>query len=294
MLSIFLLALWAAPRFYRLIHVSEDTDISAHIDKVEHFLSTATPKSPRRIDSTSQLLDVVTHLENIDYFTFDPNGLPAVEWKRLGLSDRQIRVIKNYEAKGGHFRVKEDLKKIYSIGDSDYARLAPYIHIPVKSPGQEAAPPTEHSESAKKITPILKERTALAIELNTADSTDLQQLPGIGPVYASRIVRFRNRLGGFHHVSQLMDVYGFDTLRFDGLKKFVHVDTSLVKKIALNTADYEALKAHPFISPKLANLIVQYRKQHGPYRATHDLLQIAVMDEENFRKIAPYVTLSDD
>src|SRR5690606_19376080 len=116
----------------------------------------------------------------------------------------------------------------------------------------------------------------------------------IGPIFASRIVRFRELLGGFHHVSQLMDVYGFDSVRFSELKSQVYVDTAKVEKISINTADYARFRSHPFINHKLANAIVQYRKQHGPYRTISDLLGIAIMDEQIFRKIAPYLTLGNE
>src|SRR5690606_31487779 len=104
----------------------------------------------------------------------------------------------------------------------------------------------------------------------------------------------RDRLGGFYDVAQLMDVYGFDTVRFDRLEAHVYVDSGNVSKIAVDTASYEQLRGHPFIAPKLANAIVQYRKQHGPYQSLTDLMKIVLMDEETFRKIAPYLTLSND
>src|SRR5690606_10042026 len=107
-------------------------------------------------------------------------------------------------------------------------------------------------------------------------------------------VRFRDLLGGFHEISQLLQVYGLDTSRFDGLKAYIHVDTAAVVKIPVNLADYDRLRQHPFISNKLANLIIQYRRQHGPYRQMEDLFNIAVMDAEIFRKIVPYLKIVDD
>src|SRR3546814_26349 len=206
-------------------------------------------------------------------------------------------MIKNYEAKVGHFWKKADLAKIYAINESDYARLEPYIDI---KQVKRVEPPTvavSHRDSGGRAIPPVAPPAAprvLHIDLNDADSIELQYLPGIGPVFASRIVRFRDLLGGFHHVSQLMDVYGFDSLRFAELRPHVYVDTALVKKIALNTAEYQRFRDHPLINHKLANAIVQYRKQHGPYSAIRDLLRIAIMDEQIFLKIAPYLTLADD
>lgn len=134
----------------------------------------------------------------------------------------------------------------------------------------------------------------LMIELNLADSLDLDQLPGIGPVLASRIVRYRDRLGGFHRTDQLLEVYGIDSARYEGLCPYVRIDSTRVHKIALNTAGYDELRRHPYIGARLANAIVQYRRQHGPYQSLSDLLQIVLIDERIFRNIVPYLTLFDD
>lgn len=277
--------------------VREDTvDMARHIEDIERFLATASERKQSTVKSDLEPSEPTGVAYDVEYFFFDPNGLSVTDWKRLGLSERQIRVIKNYEAKGGRFQKKEDLKKIYSLHDRDYIRLEPYIRIPVTEPTPNLNAVSQNASSThveeKSMAADLSAR--VAIELNATDSLALQRLPGIGPVYASRIVRFRDRLGGFHDVSQLLDVYGMDTMRFNGLKSFVYVDSNHVKKIGINSADYEQLKDHPFINPKLANAIVQYRKQHGPYRSLSDLWQIAIMDDVIFRKIVPYLTLSND
>lgn len=288
-LGVALLLFWLIPRIYRHGWPAEHADASADMREIEQFL--AAPFVPVDRDP----------LAEITYFTFDPNGLPTADWERLGLADRQIRMIKNYEAKGGRFRNREDLKKIYAITDADYARLEPYVRIRRDQVhiGKDGGLPAERQVVAQPVhrevnTDQLVGRHAPWIELNAADSIELQELPGIGPVYASRIVRFRDLLGGFHQTSQLLDVYGFDSTRFDGLKSYVYVDTAAVVKIPINSADYGELRKHPFISSKLANLIVQYRKQHGPFRRKEDLFNIAIMDAEIFRTIAPYLTIAHD
>lgn len=296
-LGVLLFALWLISRFSPWDDSSQTTDMASRIEEIEDFLANVT-EQPRSsaVYAESKSIQQQAPATKAEYFVFDPNGLSVSDWKRLGLSERQVRVIKNYETKGGRFWKKEDLKKIYSLSDDDYTRLEPYIRIRSTDPKRNADiiprsalwVDTDEKMAAKDVSP------RMSVELNTTDSLELQQLPGIGPVYASRIIRFRDRLGGFHHLSQLMEVYGMDTLRFDGLKEHIYVDSSRVEKIEINLADYERLRTHPFISPKLANAIVQYRKQHGPYRSFSDLLQIAIMNERIFRKIVPYLTISND
>src|SRR5690606_16919999 len=124
-------------------------------------------------------------------FVFDPNGFPVSDWERLGLTEKQIRMIRNYEAKGGRFRKKEDFAKIYAISSADYARLAPYIRIRETTPvnGKRNAPSgrtaPEILAPAQLKPDAVPSDAPLRIELNTTDSLALLALPGIGPVYAS-------------------------------------------------------------------------------------------------------------
>lgn len=230
---------------------------------------------------------------DIDYFEFNPNHLSFQEGVRLGLTERQVRMIQNYVSKGGTFYKKEDFKKIYAITEEDYERLVPYISIPKVENSKSLSTTPKGSirlEGIKKEEQIAQ----LYIELNTTDSIALQSLRGIGPVFASRIVRYRDNLGGFHNVSQLLSVYGMDEERFQGIANHVFVDTSLVKKININTVDYEQLRRHSLISSKQANAIIHYRKQHGSFTTINDLLKIALIDKDFLLKIAPYLIVSND
>lgn len=282
-LVVVLLLLWLAPILYRHWFADERRNVPADIAEIDQFLAASKEQQE-------------TALIKPEYFLFDPNGLAAADWKRLGLADRQINMIKNYEAKGGHFWKPADLKKIYAITESDYNRLVPYIRInKLRTPSRANWPsPKSRAVQFGESEGTAEKKTAKAIhliELNATDSIGLQVLPGIGPVFASRIVRFRDLLGGFYDIAQLLDVYGMDSVRYRGIKDHVFVDTAAVRKISINSADYNQLRRHPLISGKLANTIIQYRKQHGAYQELSDLLGIAIMDAEIFRRIAPYLTI---
>ena len=296
-LVVVLLFLWGFSYVFPLRQRESRLDLATKVAEIDAFLATAEIDTENGGNMAAH--DIEETLD-VSYFPFDPNGLPVVDWKRLGLSERQIRMIKNYEAKGGRFRTKSDLAKIYAINDADYARLEPYIVIKSEMRAPKSGPDDIDLDRkwgrGQPMEPTaLRQTTEMpTIELNDADSLVLQYLPGIGPVFASRIVRYRDLLGGFHHVAQLMDVYGFDSARFSGLQPYIAVDTTKVKKISLNSADYRDFRNHPFFNHKLANAIVQYRKQHGPYQAIDDLLKIVIVDEQIFRKIVPYLTLDND
>ena len=115
-------------------------------------------------------------------------------------------------------------------------------------------------------------------------------MPGIGAKLGARIINYRNKLGGFYSVEQVGETFGLPDSTFQKIKPYLEVD-EMVKKININTAELDELKAHPYIRYHLANAIVQYRKQHGSFRAVNDLSKIMIMDAENLRKMSPYLTV---
>ena len=217
--------------------------------------------------------------DNIERFNFNPNNLPEEDWKHLGLSERQIRVIKNYEAKGGKFRKKEDVKKMYCIAPELYFSLEPYIQIPEnEKPAFE-----KYQLSTINHQPLL-------VELNSADTVELKTLKGIGSAFSKRIIKFRDALGGFVKKEQLLEVYEFDKEKYDEISENVFVDVSLIKKTNINIVTVDELKKHPYIKYNLANFIVNYRKQHGNYKTVDGLKKLDLVNDSIFTKLVPYLT----
>jgi len=202
-------------------------------------------------------------------FKFNPNNLPADQWAKLGLSGKQISVLKNYEAKGGRFYTKTDLQKIYSITPEDYKRLEPYINLPEQS---------------------VSKKTDEIVEVNSADSAKLTQIKGIGAGFASRIIKYRTQLGGFVKKEQLMEIYGIDTAKYHELAPHISINDAHIHKIHINAVTVDELRPFPYLNFKQMNAMVEYRKQHGDYHSMEDLRQIVILDAEILRKIAPYLT----
>lgn len=132
-----------------------------------------------------------------------------------------------------------------------------------------------------------------SIDINKADTTVFIALPGIGSKLAARIVQYRSRLRGFRSVEQLAEVYGLADSTFQKIKPWLVVTEAGIGKIDLNTATIEELRM-PYISYNLANIIVQYRSQHGLYKKVEDLKKIMLIDEATFAKIAPYFTTDSE
>ena len=192
--------------------------------------------------------------------------------------DWLIQRIKNYEAKGGKFRTKEDLKKIYGLPPKQYQALAPYILIP----------PTGVASSNKQADKNMH-ASAIVIELNQADSSTLETLPGIGPAFAKRIVNYRNKLGGFYTIDQLKEVYGLDSNVYEILKPRLNLNSALIRPININTADLKTLQSHPYIRYALARMIINYREQHGPYAQKDALKKLTLVTPDVWERIAPYL-----
>lgn len=230
-------------------------------------------------------------------FYFDPNTLDAVGWQKLGVREKTAATIVKYVSKGGKFRKPEDISKIYGLFKDDCERLMPYVKIAdqpafEKKYGAEKKeysfndkPAYTSSYPAKKTLPVK------SIEINTADTTALIALPGIGSKLAARIINFRDKLGGFYSVKQVGETYGLPDSTFTKIMGSLQCNTANVKQFNINTADANTLKQHPYIRWNLANAIVQYRNQHGNFKSVDDLQQIAVITPELFEKIKAYLVV---
>lgn len=187
-------------------------------------------------------------------FPFDPNTVSLSDLMRLGFSERQAQSIINYREKGGRFRRPEDFAKSYVVADSVYKRLKPYIRIP-------------------------------KIDLNSADSTALETLPGIGPYYASKIIEYRDRLGGYSYPEQIMDLYRFDRDRYNALKDLITIGPS--EPYPIWTLPEKDLEKHPYIGRYAAHGVVLYRDNNPREIWTVDgLLEAGVLRPEDAARLA--------
>ena len=217
--------------------------------------------------------------EKKSLFMFNPNTLKDDGWIALGLSERKIKVLRNYQKSGGYFKKKEDLQRCYAFGDGFYNTIKEYVSIP-----------EIHELESKILQPIT---TAQIIELNQADSLSLISIKGIGPFYSKQILKYRSELGGFYSYNQFSEIWGLEKLDVEKLKLQTLIDTLYVSKINVNTIEIEQLKIHPYLNYKQAKMIVNYRIQHGDFRQVKDIQKIRPISPEIFRKIAPYLQTHD-
>ena len=214
--------------------------------------------------------------------------------------------IQKYRSKGGQFRRKEDLLRIYDFPPDLYDQLEPYIVLketPRSSdrfandrPGEKKPYANDRYASGDRpafaARPSYPERPAKPVlqpfDINTADTAQLIALRGIGSTLAGRIVKFRDALGGFISTDQFRDIYGLDSLALGELETFGKIRSG-VRRIPVNTASAEELDRHPFLSRRQAQIIVNYREQHGAYTSAESLKPIRILDAKTIEKITPYL-----
>lgn len=232
-------------------------------------------------------------------FNFDPNTLDAEGFKKLGLRDKTIRTLINYRNKGGKFRKPDDLAKVYGLRQEEFQRLKPYITITNGTARGDDYHPNPNNNSKNKdqwgYTPSEpKPRYTLkTIEINTADIAGFESLYGIGNKLATKIINFRDKLGGFYSIDQVGETYGIPDSTFQKIKAQLKVDGQSIKKININTASYAELNNHPYISAKLAFQVLKQRKEKGNFTSIEAVKELATQTADDYDKFSRYITVDN-
>jgi competence protein ComEA len=211
--------------------------------------------------------------EIFNMHTFDPNTVQKQELLKMGVNKRLALTLISYREKGGTFKRKEDLLRLYGMDSTTFSQLKPYINIYCSD-----------SRILKKNIPQI-----ILIEINTADSANWESLPGIGPKLAGRIIKFRKTLGGFYTISQLKEVYGISDSLFNIIYNRVTVDTTILKKIDLNSISEADLKVHPYLNKYQAAAIIKYRSFKKHISDNSELYRNNILSYDVYYKLFPYL-----
>lgn len=139
------------------------------------------------------------------------------------------------------------------------------------------------------IYPTKKVLLKYPVDLNTADSITLVALPKIGPFLAGKIVAFRTKLGGFHSIQQLTEIWGFKEDYLYDLEGKIWVDPKQVKYIPINSIPLDELQKHPYFKYTLSRAIINYRTQHGNFKNMEAIKGIKLMNDSIVKLIEPYI-----
>lgn len=256
-----------------------------------------------------------------ELFPFDPNTASAEDFERLGLESWQARSIIRFREKGGIFSRPSDFARVYGITKRTYEVLLPFIQIAddykpaadfygkegygrsgrrntpyyndreerYRRYDQDNTFPSEGKAGGKTDTKVYsyphKLRANEHIEINGADTTLLMKIPGIGSYYASRIVRYRERLGGFASAQQLEEIDGLP----ESSIAYIKIDEQQIRKMNLNKLTLNQLKKHPYLNFYQAKEICDYRRLKGPLHSIEDLKLLKDFPPDEIERLKPYI-----
>lgn len=227
-------------------------------------------------------------------FSFNPNELSDSGFVALGFSEKDISTLRKYQSAGGKFRSKSDFSKMYFLNAQEYDSLKPHILLPDARPAYQ-----DSNRVSKKRTGGVKwSDTAstsyytyknIICDLNLADTNELKALPYIGSFYANRICEYREELGGFHTIAQLLELWKMTPETIDKFADRVSIDLSAIEQLNVNEATAQELSKHPYISAHLASQIVIEREANGAFESLGNNCLEGLLNEELCIKLAPYL-----
>lgn len=197
----------------------------------------------------------------------------------LSFSPNLLSYFKNQKANQLYERYRDSLDSLEKVG-----------FTVVSSPQSTFNPQDTIRKSSAE---VVKSRINRLL-FSDADSVTLQIVPGIGAATASRIIKYRERLGGFHSKEQLTEVFALKPEVIDAIWEYFDFDPGIKKKISINTVELEDLSKHPYITFQEAKVLIAFRKQHGTFSGPRDLLKIKIFKEEWVMKLAPYLQFDPD
>lgn len=231
-------------------------------------------------------------LSEVQLRPFDPNHADSATLISLGLSEWQVKCMMAYRRKGGRWRSPDDFSRLYGLSDAEFKRLRPYVRIAETDRRSRYVPYNRDDYGTPKIEKKVYERAeklaeGTKISLNTADTTLLKKIPGIGSYKASKIVRYREKLGGFVSVRQLDEIEDMPA----GLSRWFDEDLheTKVRKLPINKATFKELVRHPYLGYERTKIIVKHIRQYGPIRSWKDLRLYKEFGERDIERLTPYV-----
>lgn len=235
------------------------------------------------------------------YHAFNPNTVDSSTLASFGFPPKVCARIINYRNKGGQFRKKADLAKMYGLERELYCEIEDYINIPKKrrfkprkyyqyaNSYQRKYDDTIYFKKPYRKKYEKKRYHVNRFEINSASIEDLSQIKGIGKGYAKRIIRYKERLGGYHTLDQLAEVNGLPIPLIDSVKKYADINTDNLDRLHINTASFKSLLKHPYLDYNQVKVIMNYKEQHGEYKTSSDLLPIKIISAAEVRQLAPYL-----
>lgn len=225
-------------------------------------------------------------------FPFNPNETTQEQFEELGLAPWLAKRIINYRTKGGQFRKKQDLQRIYDFPVALYTQLEPFIRLSSTTLSETSKEPKKENSLVENLgnkSAFSKENfKPITFDLNKADTNDLKKIKGIGSKLSARIIKFRESIGGFYAENQIKEIFGLDSTVIQEVLKYAVLKNPQLRKININQVTLEELK-HPYLKSYIAKSIIAYRQQHGNFSSRKDLENLKLLDPKTLDKLFPYL-----
>lgn len=226
--------------------------------------------------------------DTVKIYPFNPNFISDYKGYTLGLSVDEIDRLHKFRANNTFVNSAKEFQEVTLVSDSLLAVISPHFKFP-DWVTNKTIPKAQKQSNYTENKPVV----AIA-DLNTATLEDLKAISGIGETLAARIVKFRDRLGGFLIDDQLSDVYGLEPEVVErALKRFSVLETPKIVKININEATAEELAKLVYIQKSVAYDIVAFRDRNGGIRSFDELLQIETFPADRINRIALYLSLKN-
>ena len=223
--------------------------------------------------------------DSIKIFPFNPNFIKDFKGYTLGMSVAEIDRLHSFRSKDNYVNSPEEFQRVTLVSDSLLRAIAPYFKFPEWTKSRRYATIENREPRAKKSTFEVK-------DLNSATAEELRAIKGIGEILSVRIIKFRDRLGGFLIDDQLTDVYGLEPEVVQRtLKRFKVLKIPQIEKININTASVEMLTKLIYLQKDVALSIVSYRNSKGSIESFEELAKIENFPAEKIHRIALYLSL---
>lgn len=261
--------------------------------------------------------ELVTNPENkrAELSSFDPNTVDSVTLLKYGLGPMQIHSLMAYRRHNGTFDKPLAVSKLYNWSDQDVDKVLAYIKIDEKykktyryreqyekenmEEYERARKPyktkvydqsfdanRENEQPERKYPESNKFKTLTKVDINTADTTLLMRIPGIGKGIAASIIRLRGKLGGFYSVEQLAEISFMSPELYEWLKVEPDADIHLIN---INKASFHVLNAHNYISYNQARDLMNYRRLYGTIKDKGALIGTGIFTKEEVERLSPYL-----
>lgn len=244
----------------------------------------------------------------VETFPFDPNTADSTQLLRLGLAPWQVQAIYKYRARHGRYHTPEDFQRLPGMTLELWERLGPMVRIDaryqyLKLPGrtadvpQAAASPSDAPSDvplpegravasvADSVRRVEKFTEHTRVDINAADTSLLQHIPGIASVRARKIVEYRERLGGYASLEQVMESCQLP----DEVLEWLSFNPVPLRRLDVNHLSVSQLMRHPYITFYQAKALAEYRKKHGPLSGVADLKHIEGFTDDHIRRLSPYL-----